>query len=190
MQPDDVYGSYPAGEEISSSRAGTVAGEIPFGDYISNVGDTVSSGAGRAIEFIGERPLLVGSIVATIAGAFIGNRIAQMLTARRRKTTYDRAMETAGIITAMIGSLISRESTRNAMNRLATAGKNISGPVQGMRASSKRGLLTPDMKAERPNAIRQIGYGLSFVPVSLAMIRNPMVRDIGARFLARRIRRK
>ena len=166
-------------------------GERQFVDYFSDVGDTVSSGAGRVVEFVSERPLLVGSVVVAIAGAFVGSRIARMFAARRKKTTYDRAMENAGIIMAMIGSLVSRESTRRAMNRLADAGKNISGPVQGLRASMAGGLAMPEKpEADRPGAIKQIGYGLSLVPVSLAMIRNPLVRDFGARFLARRIRRK
>ena len=191
MQPDDMYGSSPTGEDVSESRTGTVSGDRQFVSYFSDVGDTVSSGAGRAVEFISEKPLLVGSVVVAIAGAVIGGRIARMIAARRKKTTYDRAMETAGVLAALLGSLGSRESTRKVMDRLADAGKNISGPVQGMRASMAGGVSMPEKPtAARPSTIKQIGYGLSLIPVSLAMIRNPLVRDFGARFLARRVRRK
>ena len=191
MQPDDLYGSYPTGEDVSASSTGTVAGERQFVDYISDVGDTVSSGAGRAVEFISERPLLVGSVVVTMAGAFVGSRIARMLAMRRRKTAYERALETAGILTAIIGSLASRESTRRAMNRLADAGKNISAPVQGLRTSALGGLPMAGVpKATRSGTIKQMGYALSLVPVSFAMIRNPLVRGVAFRFLARRVRRK
>jgi hypothetical protein len=39
------------------------------------------------------------------------------------------------------------------------------------------------------NTIKQIGYALSLIPMTMALLRNPIVRDLSVRMVSRRIRR-
>lgn len=189
MQPDDVYGSYPSGESAQAGWTGTLTGERQFGEYVSTVGDTVSSRVGQIAEFLVDRPLLVGSVVVGAAGAFAGSRVARMIAMRRRKTASRRAMETLSVAMAVIGSMATRESTRRAMNRLTDAGKGIAAPAQGVVGSVTGRLpVAGKDRAGQPGMISRIGYGISLVPLALALIRNPLVRETGFRFLARRAR--
>lgn len=191
MQPNDVYGSSPTREPVSPGWAGRMNGERQLNDYVSDIGGTVSSRVGQIAGFISERPLLAGSLAAGAVGAFAGRRIAQMIAMRRRKTAYERAFEMLGILMATIGSMTSRGTTSRAANRLADAGKNIAGSAQDLRDSAMKALpVVSRPKMEQPSTIKQVGYGISLIPVTLALVRNPLIRDVGFRFLARRFRRR
>lgn len=98
-------------------------------------------------------------------------------------------METLSVAMAVIGSMATRESTRRAMNRLTDAGKGIAAPAQGVVGSVTGRLpVAGKDRAGQPGMISRIGYGISLVPLALALIRNPLVRETGFRFLARRAR--
>jgi hypothetical protein len=185
----DVYSSYPTSDTESASRAGTMTGERQIVDFVSDIGGTVSSGAGQIAGFLTERPLLIGSIAAGAVGAYLGNRLAQMIAMRRRKTAYDRAVEALGVLMAVAGSMRPSRLVGWRAVRLADARKNVTGTAQGIRQSVMEGLQpTGKSRVEPPSTVRQIGYGLSLIPVGLALIRNPLVRDVGFRLFARRIR--
>jgi hypothetical protein len=187
----DIYSSSETSGTMPYGGPGTMSDERRTTDYVSNIEDTVSSGAGQLFGFISERPLLVGSVFVGAIGAFVGSRLGQMVAMRRRKTTYDRAMESLGVFRDGFGGMVSNATTSKTMNRLAHTGRNIAGSTEGMRESMVEGLpVVGRTRVEQPSVIRQIGYGLSLIPIAMALIRNPLIRDIGFRFLARRVRRK
>lgn len=191
MEPD-VYGSSSTTRTPPIGSAGTMTPERQFTDYIADIGDTVSSGAWQVLDFVSERPLVVGSVAAGAIGAVAGNRLAHMVAMRRRRTLYDRLLETAGIALATVGTTVSGWSTGKAMDRLTEARKSMSGPAQNLRKSVRESNLptVARPRGERPGVIRQIGYGVSLIPLTLALLRNPLIRSIGLRALSRRARRR
>lgn len=198
MQHDITTGS--SGSDTVYGGTSPMSEERQFTDYMSDIGDTVYSGAGRVTGFFADRPLLAGSVIFGGIGAFIGSRIASMVAMQRRQTTYDRAMDALGLFIATLGTRFSERNRERASKRLSASGRDLLDATQDWtqaiadrvpvdRIRMERIPRVDKMRLEKgPSAIKRIGYGLSLIPVTMALIRNPLIRDIGFRFMARRIR--
>ena len=172
-----------------------VHAEKQFTDYLSDFGDAVVAGTSRGIDYLTEHPLLTGSIAVGGVGAFAGSKLGHMLAMRRRKSFYDRTMDNIGLFVGMLGTAFSRQNREKAMERLAETGRGVLGTTQDLSGTlMERVPVDQSALADRvsvkssPSALKQIGYGLSLIPVTMALVRNPLIRSIGLRFLARRIR--
>ncbi len=190
MQPE-VSPPPTAGEQ--RRRGGAMPGGYEPAGTVSSAIDATTSGITQAVGFISEqtrmRPLLIGSMLAAMLGAIAGIRFAQMQAMRRRKSFYERAMETLGTFGPLIAGIVMRRR-RGPMETLRERGEDITDvtsamiggvPMIGRARAPERG----------PAAIgRQVGYGISLIPVTMALIRNPLVRDFAFRYLARGIRRR
>lgn len=166
-----------------------------FTDYMSEAGGMVYTGTTRMVTYFVDRPLLTGSVIVGGIGAFLGSRLAYMLAERRRKSPADRAMERIGIITETLSGMMTPKNRERAMKQISETGRTLVDQGQSLRSTVMERIPMDRMRQmeeisleEKPSAIRQIGYGLSLIPVTLALVRNPLVRDMAFRFAARRVR--
>ncbi len=205
MQPDidETSTTSAHGGGMPYNRTNPMTGERQFTDYVSDFGDTVSTGTGRIINYFIDHPLFGGSLVVGGIGAFLGSRLGYVLAMRQRKSFYDKAMDTIGLWVAMLGTMMSAKNRERAMGRLVDTGRSVMGSSQDVRSSVMDRLpervpldrlpldrfkfVEKVKPEEKPSVIKQIGYGLSLIPLTMALIRNPLVRDIGFRFLAKRM---
>ena len=199
MQPDDrptpttststSYGdTYPMTEyPMTEGRQ--------FTDYMSEAGGMVYTGTTRMVTYFVDRPLLTGSMIFGGIGAFLGSRLAYVLAERRRKSPADRAMERIALFTETLGEMLAPKNRERAMKQISSTGRTLVDRGQSLgstvmeRIPIDRVLRMEEISMEeKPSTMRQIGYGLSLIPVALALVRNPLVRDFAYRFTARRIR--
>lgn len=137
------------------------------------------------------RPLVVLSLLIGTIGALVGVRVAQMQAMRRRKSLAERAMDTIGEIGSAVMETISPRRA-GPVETLRKRGRGMWGMTREAGSAMVEGM--PIMGRgraeilEKPESVaRQIGYALSLVPIAVALARNPLVRDIGYRYLTRRI---
>ncbi|HEX2986626.1 MAG TPA: hypothetical protein VHS06_00395, partial [Chloroflexota bacterium] len=148
---------------------------------------TMGSALGYAGDQIRGHPLITGSVVLAMAGAFIGSRIAQARAMRRQKSPLQRAQDLMGPIGFMALAAIARQRMRARGKGMAASALGISGPIM---ESLPNLAIQRRRRVGAPNAIRQAGYALSLIPVTIAFLRNPLVRDMGFRMMSRRIGRR
>lgn len=181
--------------EQNLSRQGGRAGTAT--EYMSETIQSTSQNVGTALgsigDQIGDHPIIAGSILVGIASAIFGGRIAQIRAMRRQKSPLERARELIGPIGFVaLAALIRRRVSP--MRRLRERGRGLAGVTQDIRGSIMESI--PSFGAQRgrmrggQSAIRQAGYALSLVPVTMAFLRNPLVRGIGLRMMSRRMGRR
>ncbi len=160
-------------------------------DHMSEIINTASHGAGQIGGFISEqtreRPLVVGSIVVGAIGAIAGARIAQMQAMQRRRNAFERTMDTLGDFGAFItGWAMGRP--KGPVDIVRERSQSMVGATRGFGGSMFGGMPMMGKSPSQPESVlKQVGYGLSLIPITLAFIRNPLVRDIGFRYLSRRL---
>lgn len=164
-------------------------------DYMSTFGDALTSTTRTVTDFFASRPLLTGSIAVGAVGAFLGSRAGHMLAMRRRKSFYDRLMDNIGLFVATMGTAFSKQNREKAVGKIVDTSRGVIESTGEVRstimdrvpagAGSVVEMVTPE---ERPSTMKQIGYAVSLVPVTVALLRNPLVRNMGFRVLARRVR--
>ncbi len=153
------------------------AEEMRPSDYVYNAFKVTTSTLSRITSYITSSPIIFGSVVVGVIGAIAGIRIAQYQAMRRRRNVYERVWDTLG---GFIGSTIfGRPKGRTEM--FMERGRELSS-VMGEIPFARR----PRREAPE-NAIKQVGYALSLIPIAFALIRNPLVRDVGFRLLSRRM---
>lgn len=193
MQPD-LSNPPTGGQRYNSSGQGGQGSTIT--DYTSrtaeSAGQAMGGVAGSIADQIQARPLVAGSIFLAIVGAVIGSRIAQ-IRMQRHKTPFQRAQDAIGSIGYAVAGTFSRRAA-GPMDTLRERGEALSTSAMGIRGSLMEGL--PGFRAPRArfggaqNTIKQIGYALSLIPMTVALLRNPMVRGLGVRMVSRRMRRR
>ena len=176
------------GEDYGYSGAGTegmVEEKQPL-DYLFDTYDATANGVSRAVSFLADRPLVAGSIVLGVLGAIAGARLAEFQARRRRRGLYQKAANTFTSSSGMVADWFSRkpketadvlkERSRGLMSSMGD-GKDITKRLPKMsrpKVSSDQGLG------------KQIGYMVGLIPPIIALVRNPLVRDMGVRMLSRR----
>ncbi len=172
MQPD-VSTTRTAGE-------GRVAGEREPG-YISER----AAGIGQQVGSILQRPTVIGSMIVAILGAIVGIRVAQVQAEQRRRRFYDRWMETLGSLGAIALTAMRIRRRRMMMQQMLQArGQDITETTRGWGGMV---MGRARMRAAGPRSTaQQVGYALSLIPLTMAFLRNPLVRDVGTRMLSRR----
>lgn len=193
MQPD-FSSPQAGGQRYNSSGQGGQGSSATA--YMSRTVESNRQGMGRVAESIADqiqgRPLIAGSIFLGMVGAIIGSRIAQMRM-QRPKTPFQRAQGIVASIGYTVAGTVGRRATGR-VDSLRDRGQGLSGTAMGIRESILEGM--PFIGAprgrfgSRQSTIRQVGYALSLIPVTMAFLRNPLVRDLGARMLSRRMRRR
>ncbi len=177
---DEQYRSAQGG------RSGTATA-----DYLSETVEPTRQYVGSAFGYVGDQirvhPLVAGSIALGVIGAMIGSRIAQIQAMRRRKSALQRAQE----LLEPLGLMALMEIARR---RMRARGQGFPGPAMDMAGAIRENLSSFRVQRQRArgpqDAIRQVGYALSLIPVTVAFLRNPLVRDIGFRMMSRRIGRR
>lgn len=164
-------------------------------DIVSDTFATITGGTRQTMAFASEqmrvRPLVVLSLLVATIGALVGVRVAQMQAMRRRKGFAERAMDTIGGIGSTLVQTISPRRG-GPVETLRERGRGMWGMTREVRSAMVEGMPVVGRGRagilERPESVtRQIGYALSLVPVAVALARNPLVRDIGYRYITRRI---
>ncbi|MHB1159294.1 MAG: hypothetical protein ACYC3V_03030 [Chloroflexota bacterium] len=189
MQPD-VSTSPTAGR--TRTHAGEAAGGYQPPTNVSSAIDAVSSGVSQAVDYVSEqartRPLVVASLAAAIVGAIVGSRIAQIQAMRHRKNAYQRAMDALGNLTPLIAGLTMMGRGKPPIDILRERGEDVADITGSMMGGMPIVGRARQQAGGPAQFARQVGYAASLVPVTMALLRNPMVRDIGFRLLSRRIR--
>lgn len=161
-------------------------GEKSLQDYMNDAAGTISQTGGYIAEQVRTRPLIYVSLILGIIGALVGARIAQMQAMQRRKSIYERVADTLGDI----GSVIAARVFGKPMGPIETLQERGREIALGTRMIGMIGGI-PGVEAPRPRGpqetMRQVGYALSLIPVTLAFLRNPLVRGFGMRLMSRRI---
>jgi hypothetical protein len=104
-------------------------------------------------------------------------------------------MERVAILTDTLGSALTSKNRERAMRQISDTGRHLVEQGQTLRTNVMDRIPIERIQPgeaisldEKPSTIRQIGYALSLVPVVLALVRNPLVRDMALRRFARRSR--
>ena len=187
MQPD-VTTPPTAGEGRVRRRA---ARKRETTSYVSET----MGGIGQTIGYYLRQPMVIGSLAIAMIGATVGVRVAQMQAMQRRRSFFERSMETLGSLGA-IALTVMRIRRRRMMMRqiLQERGQDIAETTRGWRGMMMQNV--PPMGRVRMRArgarsmARQVGFALSLIPVTMAFLRNPLVRDVGFRMLSRRATRR
>lgn len=161
-------------------------------DYLFDTIGTTTGGVGQFFGFVSqqtrERPLIVGSLFVGLIGAILGARFAQIQAMRRRKNFFERVADTLGYFGGIVSEGLAEKPTGPIGAVRDRGGEVIEGVTTSMMgAIPVGGMPRPDMKRGSESAARQVGYAISLIPVTLALVRNPLVRDIGFRYLSRRV---
>lgn len=177
--------------EMEAERARPGVTEKRPTDYLSDAMDATTTGAGRVAGYLSQRPLLLGSLIIGVIGAIAGTGIARIQAARRRRTPFERAMDTISTIGMIVTGLITRGPTgaADAMRKRPKTSIDLMGQIGAplMGGVSMIGRPRAETRGGMRASMSQAGYALSFLPIAITLLRNPMVRDIGLRYLSRRI---
>lgn len=183
--------STPTTTPRARRRGGTreTMGEKNLLDYVNDATMQISEAGGYFAEQMRTRPLVIGSLILGIVGALVGARIAQMQAMRRRKSAFERAADTISDIGSVIaarvfGRPMGPVETLRERGREVSLGTQLFGVMGRM---PMMGMPRPEAPKGPQNAMRQVGYALSLIPVTIAFLRNPLVRDFGLRLVSRRI---
>lgn len=124
------------------------------------------------IEAVQEHPVLAASLVAAGVGAIAGLALAKV--AQRRPVTVREHLAESLVESGLTG----------APGRF---GRWARGRAHQAVEDTERLAQAQDRKG--PSAARQAGYVAQLLPLSLALLRNPLVRDLVAQLVAHRLRR-
>ncbi len=158
-------------------------------EYLFDPFGTMFGGVGQFFGFISqqtrERPMIVGPLFVGFIGAILGARFAQIQAMRRRKNFFERTNDTLRYIGAIATGWIRPAGPIGIVRD--RGGEVIEGVTTTMMGAIPTGIPRLEMRRGSESPARQFGYALSLIPISLALIRNPLVRDLGFRYLSRRI---
>ncbi|MGI5837512.1 MAG: hypothetical protein ACOX87_13625 [Chloroflexota bacterium] len=171
-------------------RGGTqeTMGEKNLLEYLNDATMRISETSGHIAEQVRTKPLIYGSLILGIIGAIVGARIAQMQAMQRRKNVFERAIDTI----SDIGSVIAARAFGRQMGPIETLrerGREVSLGTRmlgTMGWTPMAGMPRFGMQREPRDTMSQVGYALSLIPLTIAFLRNPLVRDFGIRLLSRR----
>jgi len=184
--------STPTTTSVGQRRVGTeeTMEEKSLLDFVNDVAERIGETGGYIVGQVRTQPLIYSSLIIGLIGAMVGARIAQIRAMQRRKNAFERMADSI----AEIGSIIAARMFWRPMGPIETIrerGREISfgtrmlgmmGEIPGV------GIPRPEVSKGPRNAMRQAGYALSLVPITIAFLRNPLVRDFGTRFLFRKIK--
>ncbi len=153
-----------------------------------NVARQASQMGGYIAEQMRMRPLIVGSVMLGLIGAIAGAWMAQMRAMRRRKSMYERAMDTLADIGTIISGLVYRKP-KGPIETLRERGQEVASTTRmlGMMGVTPGGIPRAKVTRGPERMVRQAGYAISLIPVTVTLLRNPLVRDLGIRILSRRV---
>ncbi|GEM_PF-5329550 len=172
------------------ARGTTSMGERNLQSYMNDTGGMLSQAGGYVAQRARTQPLIFGSILFGLIGAIVGSRIAFMQAERQRKNFFQRVADSLGSIGHSISSGVSR-STSGPIASLRESGVGVSRVAQSMGAVGPMPSIGAPRLRGGQGMGRQMGGMLTFAPIAFSLLRNPMIRDIGFRFLSgRRLRRR
>jgi len=111
-----------------------------------------------------------------------------MQAMQRRKNAVEKTVDTIGDIGTVIAARMFGRPM-GPMETLRERGREIS---LGTRMLNMMGMIPmlgmrrPGVQREPQDVMSQVGYALSLIPITIAMLRNPLVRDFGKRLMSRR----
>ncbi len=157
----------------------------------SSYGYEYTGGIGQTILFYLQQPTVIGTLIVTIIGTLVGVRLAQMQAMRRRRTFINRMMELLGSVGIIAMTMMRMRRRAMFMQRMMRGrGQDITETTRdlGSTIMDNVSMMGSRRMRARPgrNMARQIGSAASLIPVAFALMRNPLIRDIGFRIMARR----
>lgn len=169
----------------SSGIEGMVEEKQPL-DYLFDTYDATAHGISRVASFLADRPLLAGSIALGLVGAVVGSRVAEYQARRQRRSFYQKAMGTLGSSSALVSDWFTRKPRQTA-EAIRERSRGLVGQSHNGKAGTRHlPVLGREQKGGRGFG-QQIGYAVGLIPPILALVRNPLVRDMGVRMLTRRV---
>lgn len=192
----DVYSQRYGGEthtQPGRTTEGMTEGIQPTG-YLPDTFGAMGDWMGQIGSFFSHRPVFAGSLFVAIVGAIAGIRIAQMQAMRRRRSLFEKAMDRLGYAGDFVADWFSR-TPAGPMDTIRDRGRDIVGATRDAGVSMIDTMPIvgrPHMEIGKgpESTAKQVGYALSLIPITMALIRNPLVRDVGFRYLSRRITRR
>lgn len=164
-------------------------GEKNLLEYVNDATARIGETGGYVAEQVRTRPLIYGSLILGIIGAIVGARIAQIQAMQRRKNAFERAADTISdirsvIAARMFGRPMGPIETLRERGREVSLGARMLGMMGRMPGV---GMPRPHPSRGPQDAMTQVGYALSLIPVTIAFLRNPLVREFGIRLSSRRL---
>jgi hypothetical protein len=175
---EDYYGSSDPG------LAGMIEEKQPL-DYLFDTYDVTASGVSRIVTFLADRPVVAGSIVIGIVGAVLGTRLAEYQARRQRQSFYRKAAGSLGSSSAVVSDWFSRKPMATA-DAIRQRGLGLVASHNGNGISQRIPVIGKGQKKDEGIG-KQIGYMIGLIPPILALVRNPLVRNMGLRMLTRKI---
>jgi hypothetical protein len=182
MQPDVSTSSTTGGGATEPTAAGGQGAVTYLSEAVG--------GIGRTIGYYFQQPMVIASLVVAIIGGAVGVRVAQIQAEQRRRAFYQRWMEGLGRL-VIIALAVMRIRRRRMLwqELMQERGKEVAETTRGWGDFLARNVPMVGRAPVRGGGIRstaqQVGYALSLLPVTIALLRSPMVRNVGLRMMSR-----